>query len=893
SALHDHEVPMIRSLGFEVYTPKTIPTKGFRSGAVAFADDESSTLPRWVLERLNRHNFYEDPLPEDLIPLLNSYFGTVILSSYGMMVREMVRHFRGRILVRAFGREHPGTYHGYWDGFGGQELWNRVTEIGHRFRLAPPYESIAPFEPEPLRSLSVTLPLGIADRSMRNGGAWTGTCEKVLFVCPSINDIPLYYGKIYRDFKYHFGDLPHLIAGSQKKPVDDPFVLGYLPEVPYRRLLDRLRVMYYHSREPRHLHYHPLEAIVQGMPVVYLTGGLMEEFGGPDQPGACETEADARRKLRRILDGDRDLIEAIRAKQGKILETFADAYVRREWEEKFLGGVMATPLTPGTRPPAVWIGRQPPQPPRAAELPRPRCENLRIGVYLRTVPGGGVFNYATTLVRKLAETERAGCRLELFLGRRTTAVPFPAWPFGRHPRLRVHHLGDREYLPGVPFPRKQPSRVTLPDSPDLAPRPAAAAERPAGIDGLTFRRRVKLRLKQGVEHLRRARTDARFGAVRGTAAVLLAALYYGRGAVAQRTLRPQGTGATLVLRHATDPEPAPLTYEQVREVAARNDVTFFAYPYDSVAADTPLDEVEELPVVVVMYDLAHEFSLSWGQRNYTIHREMHVWAKMARMIVFGSDHIRREAVRRYGIPVEKTTVVTVPPLVPRQDPPTAEEVAAVTRKLGLPRDYVLNLGYQGPHKNNVVLLEAIRLLKWRGGRVPPLVLAGPDARRFVLGNLGDAYSVKVREVIRQAGLVEGRDFFVLDYVEPDDVPGLYGGAAACVSMSRSEAQIHGMILEAMLYKRPLVCSDLPCNVEQLGTDDEYALITPADDPAALADSLTHLLAHPEETRRRVERAHAWIKAMSWEPVLEEYRRTFAVAAGRAEEMSAGEERSAA
>ena len=61
-----------------------------------------------------------------------------------------------------------------------------------------------------------------------------------------------------------------------------------------------------------------------------------------------------------------------------------------------------------------------------------------------------------------------------------------------------------------------------------------------------------------------------------------------------------------------------------------NDVTFFAYPYDSIAADIPLDAVEELPIVVVMYDLAHELSDSWGARNLRIHREMHVWAKIAR-----------------------------------------------------------------------------------------------------------------------------------------------------------------------------------------------------------------------------------------------------------------------
>ncbi len=882
SALHAHEVPLLRSLGLEVYTPKRIPSKGCRSGAVSGVDDEWSTLPRWVLDRLNRHNFYEDPLPEDLVPIMNGYFGTAIVSSYGMMVKESVFKFRGRILVRAFGREQPRNYSEYWTEFGGANFWNRLKDIRHRFWLTAPYETIGSFEPEPLRGLSLTIPLGIADRVMRNGGEWNGECEKVLFVCPSINDSPQYYGRIYRDFKFHFGDLPHLIAGSQKKPVDDPHVLGYLAEVPYRRLLNDMRVMYYHSREPRHLHYHPLEAIVQGMPVVYLKGGLMEDFGGPDQPGACDTEADARRLLKRILAGDQDLINEICDKQAKLLETFLDDYVRREWQARFVGEILNTPLTQGTRPIGAWLNSPEPKPPAAAQLARPRPDDLNIGVYLRTVPGGGVFNYATTLVKKLAETNTGGS-LEIMLGRRLTEAPFPKWPFETNPRLKVHHLADREYLPGVLFPREQPSYVNLPDSPTLEKRTPIVAPRPAEPNA-TWRRRVKNRLKPMMSQLRETRASHRQPLVRTGAAWVLASVAYGRGVISQKTLRPRGTGAGRMLKYATDPDPAALTFEQIREIASRNEVTFFAYPFDSVAADVPLDKVEELPVVVVMYDLAHEYTMSWQSRNYTIHREMHVWAKLARMIVFGSDSIRRDAVRRYGIPIEKTAVITVPPLVPRQEPPTAEEVADVRRRLRLPQDYVLNLGYQGPHKNNVVLLEAIGLMKWRGDRVPPLVLAGPDARRFVVGDLGDAYSVKVREVIARRKLVEGRDFFVLDYIAPEDIAGLYGGAAACVSMSRSEAQIHGMILEAMLYQRPLVCSDIPCNVEQLGASHDKALLVPPDDPAAVADALTEILTHRHEAERRVEKARDWIKGFRWEPVLEEYRRIFALAAGRRAEI---------
>jgi hypothetical protein len=126
-----------------------------------------------------------------------------------------------------------------------------------------------------------------------------------------------------------------VIAGWQDTPVDDPSVIGYLPNEELSQLFETAQVMYYHSREPRHIHYHPLEAIAYGMPVVYLKGGLLDYFDKGNRAGACETEAEAFDKLNRVLSRDEALIEAIRSGQKTILASFRSEPIREAWRSWF------------------------------------------------------------------------------------------------------------------------------------------------------------------------------------------------------------------------------------------------------------------------------------------------------------------------------------------------------------------------------------------------------------------------------------------------------------------------------------------------------------------------------------------------------------------------------
>jgi hypothetical protein len=82
-----------------------------------------------------------------------------------------------------------------------------------------------------------------------------------------------------------------------------------------------------------------------GTPVLYLRGALIDTLaGGADLPGACTDAFEMHNKALRLIAGDRDLAEAIRATQGRVLDTFAPEVARRQWAAVLTGTAMPKKL---------------------------------------------------------------------------------------------------------------------------------------------------------------------------------------------------------------------------------------------------------------------------------------------------------------------------------------------------------------------------------------------------------------------------------------------------------------------------------------------------------------------------------------------------------------------
>ena len=378
TTLMEWEVPMLEKLGFEVFVPKCLPMgPNSRTARVTNRFDVSLTIPADELEFLNSVNFYDEPLSARAVSVINRRFKTAIAASVFPGLYYLLRGFSGQIFMRAFG--HAGEFdyesatatilaesldHHSYSPVGARvgRLWSRVqsrlptgqriqhhnavtTEmyrVRHRLYLAAAYEEIIAHERPFLKNRAVFLPLALPQAMVDAGGGWTGGEDRVLFICPNIDQID-YYRRIYVAFKEQLGDIPHWIAGRQDldgvqtaATTDDPSVLGYVPRERLDELLRRCVCMFYHSREPRHLHYHPLEAIATGHPLVFLSGGLLESLGGRDQPGCCQDYAEAREKIQRLRQGDDVLRRSIQDAQRAILEPFKPSFCEAVWRQNFL-----------------------------------------------------------------------------------------------------------------------------------------------------------------------------------------------------------------------------------------------------------------------------------------------------------------------------------------------------------------------------------------------------------------------------------------------------------------------------------------------------------------------------------------------------------------------------
>lgn len=326
------ELPMLKAVGIsEIFLPKSFPQEiGFRSATVDYSEDANLTIPLEDLEVLNAQNWYVSPTKEAW-GIANKHFDVCffICHSTGFM-NEVSRSFEGAAIWRAYGLDKSLSYAEIVKVllYGSQS----VKRLGRRLWFGIAYDHLANIEPLYLQKRQVFLPLGLSNCSIND--SWRGGDKVIFFVCPDIG-FSSYYKEVYDDFKRNMGEFPYKIGGSQPIEVDDPDVLGFVTNEQHERNMTESRLMFYHSSEPNHIHYHPYEAIRVGMPLIFMAGGILDRMGGIGLPGRCESIGEAKDKIRRILNDDEKLIRRIRETQGILLEPMRAENCVNAWQVGF------------------------------------------------------------------------------------------------------------------------------------------------------------------------------------------------------------------------------------------------------------------------------------------------------------------------------------------------------------------------------------------------------------------------------------------------------------------------------------------------------------------------------------------------------------------------------
>jgi glycosyltransferase involved in cell wall biosynthesis len=322
------ELAMLKKIGFrEFFLPKGFPQEiTFRSAAVDFSEDASLTIPAADLSLMNETDWHSET-PRAAWDVANRHFDIVFCMTNPVLT-TMSRWFGGAAVLRAYGLPKNFTYSSAIASYDAGR--SSIETMGKRFWFGAAYRGLADLESPWMRSREVYLPLGLNDCRVRDD--WSGEKAAILFICPDIEGLP-YYAGVYRNFKEMFPGFPYSIGGAQALATSDLNVLGFLPEEQHQRNMREYRVMFYHSTEPHHVHYHPFEAVRAGMPLVFMAGGMLDKLGGADLPGRCRNGEEARAMISRLLGGDRGLIDRIRAAQPALLDAMRFEVLEPHWRK--------------------------------------------------------------------------------------------------------------------------------------------------------------------------------------------------------------------------------------------------------------------------------------------------------------------------------------------------------------------------------------------------------------------------------------------------------------------------------------------------------------------------------------------------------------------------------
>lgn len=333
TTLRIFELAQFEALGItEIFTPKNFPfDEGNLSANVDYSLDDRLSISKDELVILNEQDWYLSPSTQAW-EIANRYFDVAVIGFFPDQMKSAIRHFKGAIVLRVFGLSTGYSYSQLIYQFGGERMVRDIKALGRRFWFGAGYQHLHQVESRYLSDRNCFLPVGLATRDTAED--WTGVSRRILFVCPRIGSSP-YFEKVYKDFLKAFGDFPHTIGGAQPVAVEDSNVIGFVSREQHERNMREHRVMFYHSQEKNHIHYHPFEAVAAGMPLLFMSGGLLDTLGGTDLPGRCTSLADARGKIKRILGGDEQLIRSIRSTQIILLDAIKAENCGPAWQSGF------------------------------------------------------------------------------------------------------------------------------------------------------------------------------------------------------------------------------------------------------------------------------------------------------------------------------------------------------------------------------------------------------------------------------------------------------------------------------------------------------------------------------------------------------------------------------
>jgi glycosyltransferase involved in cell wall biosynthesis len=255
------------------------------------------------------------------------------------------------------------------------------------------------------------------------------------------------------------------------------------------------------------------------------------------------------------------------------------------------------------------------------------------------------------------------------------------------------------------------------------------------------------------------------------------------------------------------------------------------------------------PFAYTLHDLQENYypeNFSWSQRawRYQVHSQL---LGQARRVICESRHVQADILRFFGVPEEKTVVITAPPLRQPLLDESDGELQAVRLRLQLPEQFLFYPAQFWPHKNHLRLIEAFR----------DVTSEFPSVKLILTGKKRDEYEA-VMAAIHELGLSER--VLCLGYVEQDDLQAIYRAATALVMPSLFES-VSIPIYEAFQVGTPVAASGILAIPEQVG--DAGLLFDPTS-VESIKQTILKLMRDPQAARLMGKKGRDKMSAMTSE-----------------------------
>jgi hypothetical protein len=305
---------------------------------------ERCTIPEDELEVLRNHDYYARPdvLPAGVRAALDRWIDVVWVGTFTRVALGLLRGYAGHVVLRPYGGYPYTGVLGPWPLRSG--ALDRLA-ASDRFLFCPalPYQYL--LEDPRLTRGEVFLPACVSPDRLAH--RWAGARSEPV-ACEAISLIGRYRASLYAEFLRDFGALPLRVFGQNPPggPTgDDPRVVGTLGDDAYHAGIAACRLMLYRGLGSKyHLHYHALEALMMGVPVVFFSSSALAHVAlhaGLDREelralGMCDAATEATALAQRLL-GDVAEAERLADRQAPLRALFApsvgDEIVRRLVEQ--------------------------------------------------------------------------------------------------------------------------------------------------------------------------------------------------------------------------------------------------------------------------------------------------------------------------------------------------------------------------------------------------------------------------------------------------------------------------------------------------------------------------------------------------------------------------------